>query len=291
VINRTILPAILEEGVSSMRMLTLIFATSILVAACSQPEAPVSDDAEMPTSPATDVEMAPAADETAALPDAIERAVADASRPETDRQLDLDRHPAEVLTFAGVEPGWMVADLTAGSGYYSRVLSTAVGELGHVWAQNPDWVADRFPEPNAALGELAAERANMSHAVAPIADFANGLDQPLDAFFMVLFYHDTGWDGTDRAAMNTAIFDALKPGGVYLVIDHRAPEGTGLEHVNTTHRIDEMLVRDEILAAGFELAAESEMLANADDPRDISVFDESIRRRTDRFALLFRKPG
>jgi predicted methyltransferase len=276
-----------------MRILTILSATSLLMAACSQAETPADEADSMPETDASEAENMAALEppEDAALPGAIERAVADASRPEADRQLDVNRHPAEVLTFAGVEPGWLVADITAGSGYYSRVLSTAVGEAGHVWAHNPDWVAERFPEPNAALGELAAERANMSHAVAPIADFANGMDQPLDAFFMVLFYHDTGWDETDRTAMNAAIYSALKPGGVYLVVDHRAPEGTGLEHVNTTHRIDEALVREEIMAAGFELAAESDMLSNADDPHDISVFDESIRRQTDRFVLLFRKPS
>lgn len=272
-----------------MRMLMLLSAASLALAACSQSADTPADGS---AGDGTDPGDAPAQDATdaAGTTDAIERAVADASRPEADRQLDVNRHPAEVLTFAGVEPGWLVADLTAGSGYYSRVLSTAVGELGHVWAHNPDWVADRFQETDAALGELAAERANMSHEVAPIADFANSLDQPIDAFFMVLFYHDTGWDGTDRAAMNAAIYSALKPGGVYLVIDHRAPAGTGLEHVNTTHRIEEATVREEILAAGFELAAESDMLANPDDPLDISVFDDSIRRQTDRFVLLFRKP-
>lgn len=224
------------------------------------------------------------------MPQDIEQAVADDTRPEEDRLLDVNRHPAEVLLFAGLEHGWRVADLTAGSGYYSRVLSTAVGEEGHVYSHNPDWVAQRFPEPNAALAALADERANMTHVVSPIADFAEGIEEPLDAVFMVLFYHDTAWDGTDRAAMNQAVFDALRPGGVYLIIDHHAPEGTGLEHVNTTHRIDAAVVRDEVMAAGFELEAESDMLANPEDPRDIGVFDDSIRRQTDRFVYRFRKP-
>lgn len=220
----------------------------------------------------------------------IEAAVADQSRPDEDRMLDVNRHPAEVLAFAGIEHGWRVADLTAGSGYYTRVLSTAVGEEGHVYSHNPSWIADRYPEPNAALGAFAETRENTTHIVSPIEDFADGIEAPLDAVMMVLFYHDTAWDETDRAAMNREIYDALRPGGAYLVIDHHAPEGSGLEHVNTTHRIDAAVVREEIEAAGFELEAESDMLANPDDPRDISVFDDSIRRMTDRFVYRFRKP-
>ena len=108
---------------------------------------------------------------------------------------------------------------------------------------------------------------------------------------MVLFYHDTAWDGTDRAAMNRAIFDALRPGGVYLVVDHNAPEGSGLAAVNDTHRIEASVVRAEIESAGFIFDGQSDVLANAEDPRDISVFDDSIRRMTDRFVYRFRKPA
>ena len=224
------------------------------------------------------------------MPQSIEEAVADETRPEEDRLLDVNRHPAEVLLFAGIEHGWQVADLTAGAGYYTRVLSTAVGQEGHVYSHNPSWIADRYPEPNEALAGVAEARENVTHIVSPIEEFAAGIEAPLDAVMMVLFYHDTAWDETDRDAMNAAIYDALRPGGVYLVIDHHAPEGSGLEHVETTHRIDAAVVRAEIEAAGFELDAQSDMLANPDDPRDISVFDEEIRRMTDRFVYRFRKP-
>lgn len=226
-----------------------------------------------------------------AMPPNLAAALADETRPEEDRLLDVNRHPAEVLLFAGIEHGWRVADLTAGSGYYTRVLSTAVGEEGHVYSHNPSWLAERFPEPNDALARFAETRPNITHIVSPIEAFGAPIEEPLDAVMMVLFYHDTAWDETDRAAMNRAIYDALRPGGVYLVIDHHAPEGSGLEHVNTTHRIDAAVVREEVEAAGFVLEAESDMLANPDDPRDISVFDDSIRRMTDRFVYRFRKPA
>lgn len=224
------------------------------------------------------------------MPQSLENALADETRPERERQQDVNRHPADVLLFAGLEHGWRVADIAAGSGYYSRVLSTAVGPDGHVYAHNPTWVAERFPEPNAELGALASERANMTHVVSSTEAFSADIDAPLDAVFMVLFYHDTAYDGTDRAAMNQAVYDALRPGGIYLVIDHHAPEGTGIEHANTTHRIEAGVVQADVLAAGFVLDAESDMLANPDDPRDISVFAPEIRRQTDRFVYRFRKP-
>jgi predicted methyltransferase len=277
-------PTTQEEGDSSMRLFPLTFAAALLATACSQPaETPVDETA---------ADMSPVVEETQTAPvdSAIDRAVADASRPEGDRSLDVNRHPAEVLAFVGVEAGWKVADIVPGGGYYSRVLSTAVGEAGQVYAFNPTWVAERFGEANTALGELADTRVNMERLIGPIEDFNAQIEAPLDAVFMVLFYHDTGYDGTDRAAMNTAIFDSLRPGGVYLVIDHHAPEGSGLESVDTTHRIDAALVLEEVMAAGFVLDTQSDMLANAEDPRDISVFDPTIRRQTDRFVYLFRKP-
>lgn len=224
------------------------------------------------------------------MPASIEGAVSDASRPEADRQLDANRHPAEVLLFAGVEPGWRIADLAAGSGYYSRVLSTAVGSDGHVYTMNPTWVAERFAETDAGLAAFAGERDNLTHFSSSIETFGDNVDGALDAVFMVLFYHDTAWDGTDRVAMNAGVFEALRPGGVYIVVDHHAVAGSGLEVVETLHRIDEASVIAEAEAAGFVLDGSSDMLANPDDSREISPFDPSIRRQTDRFVLRFRKP-
>ena len=222
--------------------------------------------------------------------DTIMEAVQDESRPEEERALDANRHPAEVLDFAGIERGWAVADIVPGSGYYSRVLSTAVGDMGQVYSFNPSWVAERFSEGNEAMATMAEQRANLTHQVGQLETFGSDIDTPLDAVFMVLFYHDTGYDGTDRAAMNQAIYDALAPGGVYLVIDHHAVAGSGLDAVETLHRIDAGVVVDEVLAAGFEFAGESDMMANPEDPRDVSVFSPDIRRQTDRFVYAFRKP-
>ena len=220
----------------------------------------------------------------------IENAIADEARPEADRQLDANRHPAEVLLFAGVEPGWRVADLVPGGGYYSRVLSTAVGPEGHVYAYNASWVAERFAESNERLGVLADEIGNMTRIVAPLHEINTQTGEPLDAIFMVLFYHDTVYHDADRAPMNQAMFDRLRPGGVLILIDHAAVDGSGADAAQTLHRIDREYVVQEVTAAGFELDGDSDMLANPEDTREISPFDPSIRRQTDRFVLRFRKP-
>ena len=227
--------------------------------------------------------------------DAVTRAIADASRPEEDRALDEFRLPGDVMNFAGVTTGWRVADIVPGGGYYSRVLSTAVGESGHVVAFNPDWVAQAYTETNTRQIELADSRANMTHMINALEAFNAEIDAPLDAVFMVLFYHDTfnstpTRPETDRAAMNSQIFDSLRPGGVYPVADHAAVDGSGSDATDTFHRVDAALVIEEITAAGFVLDGQSDMLANAEDTREVGVFDSSIRRRTDRFVLRFRKP-
>lgn len=228
----------------------------------------------------------------------IVTAVNDSARPEADMQRDAGRHPAEILTFAGVQPGWRVADLGAGGGYYSRILSSAVGMEGEVVAENMDWIVERFPSADEAIAALAEERDNVTRLVSPVPSILDGYDNELDAAFMMLIYHDQAWvqEGfeaptrEDRIAMNRSIFNALRPGGIYLVVDHRAEDGTGDSVIGDYHRIDEAFVREEIEAVGFELAGESGILSNPDDTRTISVFDPSIRGNTDRFVLLYRKP-
>ncbi len=228
----------------------------------------------------------------------IVTAVNDPGRPEVDMLRDAGRHPAEILTFAGVQPGWRVADLGAGSGYYSRILSSAVGTEGEVISENMDWLVESFPATDEAIIALAGERDNVTRLISPVPAILDGYDNELDAVFMMLIYHDQAWqqddiempDRADRIAMNRLIYNALRPGGVFLVVDHRAEDGTGDTVVGDYHRIDEAFVREEIEAAGFVLAAESDILSNPEDPRTISVFDTSIRGNTDRFVLLYRKP-
>ena len=215
-------------------------------------------------------------------------AVAAPGRPDEDVERDEDRKPAEVLSFFGIKPGMVVADLMAGRGYYTEILSRLVGPTGHVYAHNNPFVDQRF-----AKQPLADRLARMGSSNVEIT--VQELDQlsfprPLDAAMMVLFYHDTYWQKVDRKAMNKAIFDALRPGGTFGVIDHLAPVGTGSSVVETLHRIEKEMVLAEILAAGFVLEAESDILRHPDDDRSKNVFDESLRGKTDRFVLRFRKP-
>jgi predicted methyltransferase len=225
-------------------------------------------------------------------------AVNDPDRPETQAERDAGRHPVEMLTFVGVQPGWRVADLGAGGGYYSRILSGAVGAEGEVIAENMDWIVERFPNADEAITALAAERDNVTRLVSPVNAILDDYDNELDAALMVLIYHDQAWADEgfpaptrdDRLAMNRSIYEALRPGGVFLIVDHHAETGAGDSVVNDYHRIEEAFVREEVEAVGFELVAESDLLANPEDSRTISVFDPSIRGNTDRFVHLYRKP-
>ncbi|MEO1243392.1 MAG: methyltransferase domain-containing protein [Pseudomonadota bacterium] len=222
--------------------------------------------------------------------DTVLAAIGDPTRLDEHTARDDNRKPEAVLRFAGVKAGDSVADLAAGSGYYTALLSRVVGEDGEVYAVDPVRIFESFPNARDTFPNYAKNdpRNNVSYSVQKFDQLT--FAAPLDAVVMGLYYHDTVWTGVDRAAMNKAIFDALKPGGLYLVFDHLAPEGAGDSVTEEHHRMVPGLVKPELEAAGFEFTGESDALAHPDDPRDISVFDETIRGRTDRFVFLFRKP-
>ena len=220
----------------------------------------------------------------------IAAAVADDARPEEDKARDADRKPAEVMAFSGIGPGDVVADIGASGGYYTRILSQIVGDEGLVYAFNAKEVVDSFFQDGNPSEALAAEYANVLSAVSPLS--TPTFDKPLDAAIIVLFYHDSHWDrlATDTATMNKTIFDQLKPGGTYFILDHSAEDGSGLRDVGTIHRIDAAVVKQEVMDAGFEFVAESDVLKHPEDDRTKSVFDASIRGKTDRFIYKFKKP-
>lgn len=230
-------------------------------------------------------------------------AVEDELRPESDRARDADRKPAEVLDFFGIEPGMRVVDLQATRGYYTELLSAVVGPEGKVYAHNNSFVLNRFAEKPLAerIERLkTAGRTNIERIDAELDEL--GLPDDLDVAFFVRFYHDLFWlptpdgDKADRGTFLAQIFAALKPGGVFGVIDHHAEAGSGdrdaLDPREGLHRIDVELVKKEILAAGFVLDAESDLLANPEDTRDWNIFvDNGTKRdKTDRFVLRFVKP-
>ena len=219
----------------------------------------------------------------------VAAAVADKDRPDKDRARDAERKPAEIMTLTGIKPGDRAVDVGPGTGYYTRILSRIVGSDGHVFAFNPDWIDTKFPKAKEGLAALvAAGYANVEPVVQPMAEIH--FDKPLDLVFISLLYHDQVWQKIDIAKMNKAIFAALKPGGVFFVIDHTGPGVTTSEQIDKVHRIDPDLVKSQVLAAGFVLDSESDILRNPADPKNNLVFDASIRGNTDQFIFKFRKP-
>lgn len=221
------------------------------------------------------------------VPDFISSALANDRRPADDRERDERRRLAELLAFLGIEPGMIVADLMASRGYLSAALAEVVGPGGRVYAQNSAQLLARFKG-----GNPVAERGLAN--VVPVVCELEALELPqsgCDLVLASLFYHDSVWVGTDRAAMNAAVYRALRPGGCYCVVDHDAPAGSGVTLARSHHRIERATVIDEVCAAGFSLRDESALLANDGDPMTTPVFDKSIRDRTNRFVLRFAKPG
>jgi predicted methyltransferase len=201
------------------------------------------------------------------------------ARPQNERDLDASRKPAEVLAFYGVNRGDKVADIWAGRGYYTVILSQIVGAGGIVYSVNP---AAR-PEFSERWKKSGFE--NVRVLDGPLAAVALPQDGSLDFALIHLNYHDLSPE--DRASLNKRIFAALKRGGVYGVVDHSAKEGSGNEAARTLHRIDRLLVIKEVTGAGFTLAREGKMLSKPEDTRDFSV--TKVRNQDDRFVLAFRK--
>jgi predicted methyltransferase len=223
---------------------------------------------------------------------AIAAAVADPTRPAADRDRDAARKPAEMLAFAGIKPGMVVVDMLPGGGYFTRLFSDAVGPTGKVIAYVPDENLARFPKALDGLNAIAAEPNHKNVEVAHNPLMAPGPDNVADVVWTSQNYHDLhNVAGVDLVAFNKLIFRSLRPGGVYVVLDHSAPAGSGASATKTLHRIDPATVRQEAEAAGFVFDGESDVLANPADPRTAGVFDPSIRGHTDQFVLRFRKPG
>ncbi len=237
--------------------------------------------------------LTPAAAAIVKIPRTIRAAVDAPDRSAADRALDAGRHPVDMLVFFNVRPGMRVAELGAGTGYTTELLARAVGPKGVVYAQNDKFILDRFAE---GPWSERLQKPVMKNVVRVDREFDDPLPpeaHDLDAVFMILFYHDTVWLKTDRAKMNHAVFQALKRGGIFAIVDHSAKPGTGLSDVQTLHRIEEATLRQEIEAAGFHISASSDALRNRSDPRDwnASPLAAGERRGTsDRFMLAFVKP-
>ena len=211
-----------------------------------------------------------------------------ATRSEADRKRDAGRKPQQVMQFAGITPGMKVLDYIASGGYYTEVLSHRVGPKGQVLAHNNNFMLKvmdgRFnKEITKRLDNNRLK--NVTRFEHEFGDF--NLNNEIDAATMMLNYHDLyGQEKSKRQAVLAELKQALKPGGLFVVIDMEANPG---KHDPQLHRIQSDIVRKEILAAGFILEKEGEFLRNPHDDHTKIVFDPSIRGKTDRFVFVFKK--
>ena len=228
-----------------------------------------------------------------APPISIQQAVADPRRPAGDVALDATRHGADVLALGDIQPGWKVADLMQGAGYYTRLFVAKVGATGKVYA----WSPEEFIEAKPALygDSLDILARDYPDNLVPMRSRFDDLAFPeeLDLVFTSQNYHDLHLNKlpSDLAArMNTKVFSMLKPGGVYLVVDHVANRDT-VDAPNKVHRIDPAVLRNEIEAAGFKFDGENSGLRNSSDDHTLSVMNPAVRGHTDQIIYQFRKPG
>ena len=279
-----------------MKMRTIWMAMAVVLAGgCGGGSTADSSGAAEPPAPApAEAEPAPelAPAEPAAEPagDPLQAAVDAPGRKAEDKARDADRKPYETMQFFGIAPGMKVAELMTVGGYYGELLARAVGPKGKIYLHNNKIATEKFAEPELSK---RLEQPDLAHVTKLVTE----LEEPglpageLDTVLMILFYHDTYWIKTDRKRMNAAVFAALKPGGIYGIIDHQTAKGAGAKQAEKLHRVEKDLVIKEVKAAGFVLDAESELLSRPEDDHKKNVFDKSIRGKTDQFILRFRKPN
>jgi len=208
--------------------------------------------------------------------------IAASDRSDADRQTDQRRDPVKLLAFTGVLPGMKVLDMGAGGGYSTELMARAAGRSGKVFGQDSK-ASERF-EARAKTPAMA----NVVYLVRPYDDPVPSDQGDFDLITFFFAYHDVTYMNVDRAQMNRKLLAALKPGGALILADHSAKPGEGTSVANTFHRIEESVVRNELAAAGFKLAAEGNFLRHPEDPRDAAVFRPKVP--VDEFVLKFEKP-
>ena len=224
------------------------------------------------------------------VPAYIQSAVAHTARPQADRDRDTARKPAEVVAFAGVKPGQQILELIPGGGYFTRILSAAVGAGGHVTEAVPQLAAADVRQTS---NGVAADPNFKNVSEMALAPGALGKAGPVDLVWTSQNYHDLHLTRlkVDVVAFDKEIYAALKPGGIFFIEDHAAQPGTGTTTTDQMHRIDEDFVKKEVESVGFVLDGESDILRNPADDHSKLVFDPLIRGHTDQFLLRFKKPS
>jgi predicted methyltransferase len=231
------------------------------------------------------------------IPPYVRAAINDPARAQ-DATIDARRKITDIMVFSQVKPGQKVLELIPGSGYFTRVFSGIVGAKGHVYALWPNEYGSEAVDDVANSDKLAADPhySNVSVLKQPAAQLS--VPESVDLVFTSQNYHDYPdkfMGHVDPVALDkqvyAQVYAALKPGGLFVVIDHVAPAGSGMADTDTLHRIDPEIVKKQVESVGFVFAGESNVLRNPNDPHTIKVFDSSIRGHTDQFIYRFRKPG
>lgn len=213
------------------------------------------------------------------------RAAVDAPRPPLDMSADKNRKPAELLMLSGIKPGDKVVEFASFGQYFTTMFSSIVGPKGHVYMYDLPYTDARS---GAKSREFVAAHPNSSYE---LVDYnALKLPEHVDIVFNVLYYHDLPLNNIDTANLNKRIFEALKPGGIFFIVDHNAAPGSGTRDTKALHRIDPEVIKKEVTAAGFVLVEESKLLANPEDDHTKLVFAPGLRRHTDQSVFKFRKP-
>jgi predicted methyltransferase len=244
--------------------------------------------------------LAAAEDAATAVPAYIQQAVADSSRPQADRLRDVNRKPAEVLAFGDIHPGMKIGELMPLGGYYTRLLCRVVGDSGHIYGVNVKIHMPPMPMPMPAGAAPMPRRAMPAPAplgcgnVTDSTQESSQLSLPsgLDLVWTTENYHDlhnATFGAPNMKQFDQTVYDALKPGGVFLIEDHVAASGSGASDTNSLHRIDPALVRQEVESVGFQFAGQSSVVADPSDPHTVSSM--KMVDKTDRFLFKFRKPG
>ena len=239
----------------------------------------------------------PIACSNAASPDmnkVIAQAVADPARPAGYKAADPLRKPAETLAFAGVRPGMTVGEFYPAGGYFTRMLSDVMGPEGHIYAiENAGW-NDSVKDDQKMLAE--GKWKNVSLDVQPFGTV--NFPKPLDIAWVTQNYHDLkidkygpGGRAVDTVAFDKAVYNALKPGGVFFILDHQGAANLSEADIAKMHRINRDVVVREVTSAGFKLAGEGTFLRRPGDDHSKPIFDPSIRGHTDQYALKFVKPA
>ena len=219
------------------------------------------------------------------IPGYIRKAVESTARPAAHTARDANRKPAELLALSGVKPRDRVVEFASFGQYFTTLLSDIVGNKGIIYMYDLPYTEARS---GAASRAFVAAHPNARYE---LVDYNTvELPQKIDVVFNVLYYHDLPLNKVDTANLNARIFKALKPGGVFFIVDHNAEAGSGMRDTPKLHRIDPAIIRQEVTAAGFELVEESKLLAYPTDDHTQMVFAPGLRGMTDQSVFKFRKP-